>query len=92
MQVTFFVSGIQKELAGEMPLFLTLMQRALSSSSISSTSTKDALIFSFGGTIPTLTAFCFKAHISFFLVLTSRMIFEGSISTICKVSITISNT
>jgi hypothetical protein len=40
-----------------MLLFLALMQHALSSSSISSSSTEDALTFSFGEIIPTLTAF-----------------------------------
>lgn len=67
-----------------MPLFLALMLRALSSSSISSTSTEHALAF---GTIATLIVIGFRARVSFFLVLTSGTVFEGSIPAICKVSI-----
>jgi hypothetical protein len=64
-----------------MPLFL-LMMRALSS-----TSTEHALAYFFGGTIATLIVVGFRAHVGFFLVMTS----EGSISAIYKISIPMSN-
>jgi hypothetical protein len=85
---TFFGLGISNELVGKMAAFLAEILQGLSSSSISSTSTGQALAFFLGGTDTNFPlGFGFSVRVCTFLLLSCGIVFEGSILAICGVLI-----